>query len=106
MQEISEKIFSKIFLRKLRKRHYFKRFFKRFNKKRSNFERLDEKHNVQEIFEKIFETFPKKIAKNALFQHIFHKNLANHSLIYCAFGRKTQFVGNFEKTFEILRKIA
>ena len=37
------------------------------------FARLDEKHNFLEMFEKIFESFLKKIAKNALFLHIFQK---------------------------------
>ena len=58
------------------------------------FARLDEKHNLLESFEKVFENFPKNIAKNA-FLHIFQKNLANHSLLFCAFGRKTQIVGKF-----------
>ena len=38
------------------------------------FARLDEKHNLLESFEKIFEEFPKKMTKNALFLHIFQKN--------------------------------
>ena len=59
------------------------------------FARLDEKHNLLESFEKIFENFPKKIAKNALFLHIFQKNITNNSLIFCAFGRKTKIVGKF-----------
>ena len=66
------------------------------------FARLDEKHNLLQSFEKIFKNFPKKIAKNALFCHIFQKNLTNHSLIFCAFGRKTQIVGKF---WEFLMKI-
>ena len=37
------------------------------------FARLDEKDNLLESFEKIFESFPQKIAKNALFLHIFQK---------------------------------
>ena len=58
-------------------------------------------------FSKIFKKFLKKIAKNALFLPIFPNNLANHALIFCAFGRKTQFVGNFEKFFKMfLKKIA
>ena len=40
---------------------------------------------------KIFKKILKKIAKNALF---FPKSLTNHALIFRAFGRKTQFVGN------------
>ena len=67
------------------------------------FARLDEKHNLLESFEKIFEIFPKKIAKNALFLHIFQKKLTNHSLIFCPFGRKTQIVGKFWENFENFR---
>ena len=59
------------------------------------FARMDEKHNLFERFEKIFEIFPQKIAKNALFLHIFHKDLTNHSLPFCAFGRKTEIVAKF-----------
>ena len=62
--------------------------------------RLDKKHNLLESFEKIFENFPKKIAKNALFLLIFQKNLTNHSFIFCAFGQKTQIVGKFWENFE------
>ena len=59
------------------------------------FASLDEKHNLLESFEKIFENFHKNIAKNALFLHIFQKELTNHALIFCAFGQKTQIVGKF-----------
>ena len=65
------------------------------------FPRLEEKHNLFECFEKIFESFPKKIAKNALFLHIFQKNLTHHALIFCAFGRKTQILWKFCENFEI-----
>ena len=63
------------------------------------FARLDEKHNLLESFEKIFENFPKKIANNAFF-HIFQRNLTNHYLIFCAFGRQTQIVGKFWENFD------
>ena len=36
----------------------------------------------------------------------FQKNLTNHALVFRAFGRKTQIVGNFENIFEIFEKIA
>ena len=39
------------------------------------FARLDEKHNLLDSFEKIFENFHKKIDKNELFLHIFQKKL-------------------------------
>ena len=59
------------------------------------FARLDEKHNLLESFEKSCESYHKNIAKNALFLHIFQKELTNHALTFCAFGQKTQIVGNF-----------
>ena len=64
------------------------------------FARLDEKHNLLESFEKIFEIFHKNIAKNALFLDIFQKNSKNHAFLFCAFGRKTQIVGKFWENFE------
>ena len=51
---------------------------------------LDEKLDLLEGFEKNFENFHKNIAKNALFLHIFQKELTNH-----AFGPTTQIVGKF-----------
>ena len=35
---------------------------------------------------------------------IYSKKFKNHALLFHAFGRKTQFVGNFEKTFESFHK--
>ena len=64
------------------------------------FTRLDEKHNFLESFEKILENSHKKIPKNALLVHIFQKNLTNNSLLFCAFGRKTQILGKFWENFE------
>ena len=61
--------FAKKFLRKLQKNH-FCIFSKKFNKICVNF-------------------------SNALFYHIFQKDLTNHALNFCAFGRKTQNVGKF-----------
>ena len=41
---------------------------------------------------------------------IFFKNLTNHELTFCAFARKRQFIGNFEKISKFwknfLKKIA
>ena len=53
-----------------------------------------------ENFRKFAKKFRKKIATNALFEHILQKNLANHSLIFRAFGRKTQIIGKFSKIFK------
>ena len=64
------------------------------------FARLDEKHNLLEIFEKIFKGFHKNIAKNAWLLHIFQKNLTNNALLFRAFGRKTRIAGNFWENFE------
>ena len=38
-------------------------------------------------------------------KHIFQRNLRNHALVFGAFGRKTQFIENFEKIFENFSKI-
>ena len=38
------------------------------------------------------------------FSIFFKKKLTNHALIFCAFGRKTQFVGNIEDIFENFQK--
>ena len=46
------------------------------------FPRLDKKHNLLESFEKTFENFLKKIGRNALFLHIFQRNLTKHLLIF------------------------
>ena len=64
------------------------------------FARLDEKHNLLESFEKIFESFPKKIAKNAFFVYI-SKKLTNHSLIFAHFDEKPKVLRNFEKILKI-----
>ena len=53
-----------------------------------------------ENFRKFFKWFLKKIAKKALFKHFFKKDLINHALIFCAFGRKTKGVGKFWENFE------
>ena len=44
------------------------------------------------------------MAINALFVHIFEQNLTNHSVLFCAFGGKTGFIGNVEQTFEGFQK--
>ena len=70
---------------------------------------LDENDNLLEIlrkFLKILKYFLQKIAKNALFMHIFQKKLTNHALIFCAFGLKRQFIGNFEKISENFEKFS
>ena len=64
----------------------------------SIFERLDEKRNEQEIYEKIFERLQKiseENYENALSLHIFPQNLTKHALLYWAFGRKKQIVRKF-----------
>ena len=35
---------------------------------------------------------------------IFFKKLTNHAFIFCALGRKTQLVGNFEENFKPFKK--
>ena len=60
------------------------------------FARLDEKHNLFEIFQKIF---IRKLIKMHYFC-IFLKDLTSHALIFCAFGRKTHIFGKFWENFE------
>ena len=55
---------------------------------------LDETHHLLESCEKIFENFPKKSAKNALFLHIFQK-INKPFINLLRVGRKTQIVGKF-----------
>ena len=53
----------------------------------------------QKFSKKISKNFLKTIAKNALFSHIFQKHLAIHTLNFCTFWPKTQFVGDFWENF-------
>ena len=73
---------------------------------------LDQNHGRSQdffrgkYFSKFFKKFLRKLRKMHYFC-IFSKKLANHALIFRAFGRKPLFVGNFEKMFDnFLRKIA
>ena len=62
---------------------------------------MDENTNCWEIlrkFSKIVKEFLKKIAQ---FLAYFSKNLTNHALIFCAFGRKTHMLGNSEKILKV-----
>ena len=59
--------------RKLLNMHYFSIFSKDFRNHAFIFRAFGRKHNLLEIFEKIFENFHKNIAKNAFFLHIFQK---------------------------------
>ena len=63
--------------------------------------RLDEKHNLLELFEKIFESFHKNIAKNALFLHIFQKNYQTMRYFFARLDEKLTLLGNFEKILKI-----
>ena len=54
-------------------------------------------------FENFQKTFLRKLRKCIILAY-FWKYLTNHALIFCGFGRKTQFIGNFEKTFENIEK--
>ena len=85
---------------------YFSIFFKRFNKPCVNSLRVWTKNTIYWKFRENFQKTFKKISNNALFLHIFEQNLTNHSLHFCAFGRKTRFIGNFEKIFESFQKFS
>ena len=67
---------------------------------------FDEKHNLFERFEKILENFPKKIAKNALFLHIFQK-IFNKPFVtfFTPLDENRKLLGNFKKIVKILMKI-
>ena len=58
--------------------------------------------NTSKIFKK---NLLRKLRKCTISAY-FSKNWTNHALIFRAFGRKTQSVGNFEKIFENLQKIS
>ena len=65
--------------------------------------RLDEKQKLLRNFARIFESFQdffRNLWKCIILAY-FSKNLTNHALIFCAFGRKCKLLGNFEKILEI-----
>ena len=67
------------------------------------FASLDEKHNLLESlrkFSKVLTHILKKIAKMHHLGIFFTIDLTGNALIFCAFGRKTEFIGKFEKTFK------
>ena len=64
---------SNIFLGKLLKTHYFSMFSKNFINHAFVFRAFGRKTQFVGKFWEIFENFPNKIAKNALFLHIFQK---------------------------------
>ena len=64
---------------------------------------------MQKIFEKIFENFQTFSYENlgkCIILADFSQHLRNYALIFCAFGQKRQFIGNFEKIFETSEKIS
>ena len=94
-----EKIFENFqkFLEKIAKMYYFNIFFKKVNKPWVHFLCVWTENT---ICWKFLRKFSYEIAKNALFLHIFQKNLTNHALIFRAFGRKThcwEILRNFRK---------
>ena len=119
----------KKFHQKLRKMNYFRTFFTKFKKPCVNFLRVWTKNfrNFEKIFlrklrkcvilayfsnnltnhaldilrnfSKFWEIFLKKIAGKCMLLACFSKNLTNYAVIFRAFGRKKQTVGNFEKIF-------
>ena len=69
---------------------------------------LDDKANLLEIlrkYSKILKIFFKKLLKMHYFS-IVSKKLTKDVLPCCAFGRKSQFNENFEKTFEVFEKFS
>ena len=106
-QKIS-KIYKNCFLTKLLKMDYFSTDRKKFNKQGSNFARLDEKRNLQDIFEKvskIFKDILKKIAKMH-YLNIFFKEFSKPCVNFLThLDEKLKLLRNFEKIMKILMKI-
>ena len=89
------KNFLKIF-KKLRKnsKKFSKNYKKFITKLSKNFPK-----NYKKFMRKFSKMFLRKLLKCIILAY-FSKTLTNDALIFCAFGRKTQIVGNFEKIFE------
>ena len=60
---------------------------------------MDEKKFAEKIWEN-FQKFSKEICEKCIILADFSNTLTTNALIFCAFGRKRQFIGNFEKIFE------
>ena len=86
-------------LRKLLKL-IFSIFFKKFNKPSIRFLRVWTKNATCRIF---LRKFSEENCERIILAY-FSKNLTNHAFKFCAFGRTTQFLGNFEKIFESFSK--
>ena len=97
----------KIFVRKILKLHYFSIGFSQANKARGQFLSVWTKNAIcrkwLSIFSKIFKNFLKKIAKMHYFSRFFRK-FKKLCFKFFPFGRKRQFIGNIEKTFEYFDK--
>ena len=64
---------------------------------------MDEKGNLLEIYENMFESFEKISSENwlkCIIYAYFSKDFVNHALIFRAFGRKTK-CWDFEKILKI-----
>ena len=84
---------------------YFSIVFSQFSKALAQFVRVWTKNVIYRKNYREFSTlFLRKMLKMILAE--FSQNLRNHALIFCAFGRKRQFIGNFEKIFENFEKIS
>ena len=59
--------------------------------------------NFVKMSKKFSKKFVEKIAKNG-FLSIFFEKFNKPAFNFCAFGRKTRFIGNFEKIFENISK--
>ena len=94
--------FLKIFLRKMLKMDYFRIVFSQFNNARGQFLRV---WTENAICRKIKKKFVRKLQKCIILAY-FSKNLTNPALLFCAFGRKWQFIGNFEKISEKFEKFS
>ena len=78
-------------------KNFSKNSQKTFKKYSKNF--LKYSKNISKYFRKFLKIFLRKLQKRIVLAY-FSKNLTNHALIFYAFGRKRQCIGNFEKIFE------
>ena len=73
--------------------HYFSIFFEKFNKPCVNFLRIWTKKQFAENFQQFYSENCLKCIILAYFSN----QLTNYAFIFCAFGRKRQFIGKFWK---------
>ena len=104
------KIFSKIsknlwkifknFLKKFAKMHYFSIVFSQFNEARRQVLWVWTKTAICRKFLKKVSYVSQENCEKCINLADFSQNFRKYALIFGGFGRKRQFIGNFEKIFE------